>query len=377
MRKRCTCPPGSTSTAKLARSVGLVAYAAGMSRVTSIGGVFLRSRDPERLRSFYQSVLGFDLGSWGGATFPIHEGDRAGYQIWGAVSQSSTFLGGGERDVMVTLRVTDLESSLARARSHGADVLPRRVQRVQGKYAYLRDPDGTLLELWEPNPQDPQLRTASDEIDLRDPVARGLPAPRSVPRSSPRQLPDSPGTTSVAVVTAPAPVAAPTKSRAAVPVSLAALRTSGAEVGTLMQATTVPITSEQAWHAWTNPKLLASWWGACAARVDLRIGGRYEIDFISDAPEGNRGSEGSQILSYVPGRLLSFSWNAPPHMEMRGILTWVCVDFQPRDEGCVVEVQHSGFGTGPHWATYQAYLQGAWRRALHRFTRAAPTLRSY
>ena len=174
---------------------------------------------------------------------------------------------------------------------------------------------------------------------------------------------------------APKPVPAPRaagQERAPVPVSVVALRTAGAAVGTLRRQVVTPLDRRTAWRCWTDPDLVAAWWRAQRARVDLRIGGRYELEFLRDAPAGSRGTEGSQILSYVPGTMLSFSWNAPPHLSMRGILTWVSVTFEPVRGGTRVRVEHTGFGAGPHWVEYRHYLAGAWQRALHRFERFRP-----
>jgi uncharacterized protein YndB with AHSA1/START domain len=106
----------------------------------------------------------------------------------------------------------------------------------------------------------------------------------------------------------------------------------------------VAASPRDAWDAWVNPSRVVEFLGS-EARIDLRIGGRYEILFLLDAPEGQQGAEGCRILAYLPGEMLAFSWNAPPQLpEMRLVQT--------------------GFGDGPVWDADVAYFAAAWGRVL-------------
>jgi uncharacterized protein YndB with AHSA1/START domain len=104
------------------------------------------------------------------------------------------------------------------------------------------------------------------------------------------------------------------------------------------------------------------------ALVDLRIGGPYHIFFDTKADTGNQGSEGSQILSYVPNRMLSFSWNAPPRFaEERKYRTWVVITFDPIGENqTFVRLTHLGFGKGPKWAEFKQWSDASWAGLLKR-----------
>jgi uncharacterized protein YndB with AHSA1/START domain len=101
----------------------------------------------------------------------------------------------------------------------------------------------------------------------------------------------------------------------------------------LEKAVLVEATTEQVWRAWTTVEGVKTFFAA-DARIELRVGGEYEIYFDSDAPEGERGSEGCKILSYVPGSMLSFSWNAPPQFEKarEERAQWVVLFFLPVSE---------------------------------------------
>ncbi len=111
-----------------------------------------------------------------------------------------------------------------------------------------------------------------------------------------------------------------------------------------------------------------------AARIDLRPGGAFELYFTETAPEGSRGSETCTVLSYSPGEMLSFTWNAPPRFpHARGQHTWVIVDLQPAAlKQTLVRLTHLGFAeqAAAHpehieeWRQVRAYFEVAWGKVL-------------
>jgi uncharacterized protein YndB with AHSA1/START domain len=129
----------------------------------------------------------------------------------------------------------------------------------------------------------------------------------------------------------------------------------------------VAASPRDAWDAWVDPQRVVNFLGS-AARIDLAIGGRYEILFLLDAPEGQQGSETCRVLAYLPGEMLAFSWNAPPHMpEIRSRHTWVVVTFQGPAAGPTrIRLVQTGFGEGPMWDEDFAYFEAAWARVLVR-----------
>jgi len=119
-----------------------------MASVLGIGGVFIKSKDADALRAWYREMLGVEIQEWGGAQFWSTPGRT--YTVWSAFSAETKYFAPSERDVMVNLRVDDLDGLLAKLRAQGAHVLDRREESADGKFGYVVDPDGTLLELWEP-----------------------------------------------------------------------------------------------------------------------------------------------------------------------------------------------------------------------------------
>jgi catechol 2,3-dioxygenase-like lactoylglutathione lyase family enzyme len=117
-----------------------------MATVLGIGGVFVKSRDPDALRAWYRDMLGLEIHDWGGAQLP--SGAQA-YSVWSAFRADTAYFAPSDREFMINLRVDDLDELLARLRALGARVLDRREDGGDGKFGYVVDPDGTLLELWQ------------------------------------------------------------------------------------------------------------------------------------------------------------------------------------------------------------------------------------
>lgn len=126
------------------------------------------------------------------------------------------------------------------------------------------------------------------------------------------------------------------------------------------------------WKAWTTSQ---GWKQAMdlPLNIELRPGGPFEVWFAPDAPEGQRGSEGCKVLSYLPERMLSFSWNAPPkfpELRAKGASTIVVVEFEPFGEGFTkVSLTHHGWPQEPgelaeQWEGAFAYFTAAWPRVL-------------
>ncbi|MBY0113065.1 MAG: SRPBCC domain-containing protein [Phycisphaerales bacterium] len=95
--------------------------------------------------------------------------------------------------------------------------------------------------------------------------------------------------------------------------------------------------------------------------IDLRVGGAWEIYFGDD----KIGSNGCQVLSYIPNEMVSFSWNAPPKFAERAQRTWCVVHFTKDGEGkTTIRFQHSGFSDSGNWKEVQGYFEKAWPNVL-------------
>jgi catechol 2,3-dioxygenase-like lactoylglutathione lyase family enzyme len=131
-----------------------------MKRVTGIGGIFFKADDPDALGAWYRRHLGFDVQPWGGAPFLWNKRDRKqepGYTVWAPFAADTRYFEPSAKNWMINLRVADLDRVLAELRAEGVTVLERRDDTEQGRFGYIVDPEGTLVELWQPAADDPAL----------------------------------------------------------------------------------------------------------------------------------------------------------------------------------------------------------------------------
>ncbi len=117
-----------------------------MERVTGIGGIFLRARDPDGLRAWYASNLGVSLEEWGGCVFTAAGGDSTVWSIFDAGSDYWPL----PQQVMVNYRVDDLDAMLEQLRAAGAEVDDNVQEQEFGRFGWAVDPEGNRFELWQP-----------------------------------------------------------------------------------------------------------------------------------------------------------------------------------------------------------------------------------
>jgi len=126
-----------------------------MKRVVGIGGVFIKSRDPETLMAWYRTHLGMDIQDWGGMVFQWNTPESPisnGATVWSIFEESSEYFAPSEAQFMVNYRVEDLQAVLDALRVEGCDVDTRTEESEFGKFGWVMDPDGNRVELWEPPP---------------------------------------------------------------------------------------------------------------------------------------------------------------------------------------------------------------------------------
>jgi predicted enzyme related to lactoylglutathione lyase len=117
-----------------------------MKRVTGIGGVFLRARDPVALAGWYREHLGLDIESWNGAVLRASGGDST---IWSVFPAETEYFGRPDQQAMVNYRVDDLDAIVAQLRAAGVAV-DEPQDTENGRFAWASDPEGNRFELWQP-----------------------------------------------------------------------------------------------------------------------------------------------------------------------------------------------------------------------------------
>jgi predicted enzyme related to lactoylglutathione lyase len=122
-----------------------------MKRVTGIGGIFFKAKDPAGLRAWYKKHLGIDVQAWGGAAFTWTDdsGKPAnGTTIWSV--GDGEYFAPSTSPFMVNYRVADLAGLLQVLRQEGCNVLEKTDDSEYGKFGWVMDPEGNKVELWQP-----------------------------------------------------------------------------------------------------------------------------------------------------------------------------------------------------------------------------------
>lgn len=129
----------------------------------------------------------------------------------------------------------------------------------------------------------------------------------------------------------------------------------------LKETFSIPIS--KMWNLWTTHEGLKQFFGA-DNNVELKVGGSFEIYFILENPNGLKGSEGCKVLSFLPEKMISFSWNAPPHLpEVRNHehKCHVVIEFiEEENDGTTLVLNHLGWLEGKEWDETFDYFNKAW-----------------
>jgi predicted enzyme related to lactoylglutathione lyase len=121
--------------------------------VTGIGGVFFKSTsDHQRLAAWYRDNLGLTLEEWGGAIlkWPEDKAEDRGVTVWHVAERESKWFSPSTSSFMINYRVDDLTALLAQLERNGVQILKGPESEENGKFAWVMDPDGNKIELWEP-----------------------------------------------------------------------------------------------------------------------------------------------------------------------------------------------------------------------------------
>jgi len=120
-----------------------------MARITALGGVFFYSQNPQALAEWYRDTLGLSVEDWGGALIRA-DGNAPPHGVWAPFKQDTDYLAPSTREFMINFAVDDLDEFVALLEAKGVEVQGRQQMDGMGKFAWILDPDGTKIELWEP-----------------------------------------------------------------------------------------------------------------------------------------------------------------------------------------------------------------------------------
>ena len=123
-----------------------------MKRVTGIGGVFFKSDDPERLYAWYEEHLGLTRSSGEAVVFKWRQADDGteGQTVLAIFPRGTDYFHPSRSQFMLNFCVDDLDGLLTALRAEGVEVEEKIEQYDYGRFAWIRDPEGNRIELWEP-----------------------------------------------------------------------------------------------------------------------------------------------------------------------------------------------------------------------------------
>ena len=125
-----------------------------MAKVTGIGGVFFKSAgdNAPALAAWYSKHLSMPLENWGGAIlkWPDDKAEDKGLTVWSVAGKDSKWFSPSNSSFMINYRVDNLDELLAQLRAGGVEIIGGPESHENGKFAWIMDPDGNKVELWEP-----------------------------------------------------------------------------------------------------------------------------------------------------------------------------------------------------------------------------------
>jgi predicted enzyme related to lactoylglutathione lyase len=124
-----------------------------MKRVTGIGGIFFKAHDAEKLRKWYKKHLGLEAQGQSGVSFNWHDAEqpgKTGQTVWSVFPRDTDYFDPSNASFMINYRVENLDWLLEQPRDEGF-TSDRAIEEYEyGRFAWISDPEGNRIELWEP-----------------------------------------------------------------------------------------------------------------------------------------------------------------------------------------------------------------------------------
>lgn len=134
-----------------------------MAKVTGVGGVFFKSTgNGAGLAAWYSKHLGMPLEDFGGAIlrWSDDEAEDKGLTVWHVAEHDSQWFSPSTSSFMINYRVDNLGQLLEQLRAAGVEIIQGPESHENGKFAWIMDPDGNKVELWEPKVWDDKNKDA-------------------------------------------------------------------------------------------------------------------------------------------------------------------------------------------------------------------------
>lgn len=123
-----------------------------MKRVTGLGGLFFKANDPKAMYAWYEKHLGIQGVPGAGAMFNWRDAEdpqKTGMTVWSIFPQNTKYFDPSTAPFMMNFCVEDLTELLKLLREEGVAIDPKVEEHEYGKFAWITDPEGNRIELWE------------------------------------------------------------------------------------------------------------------------------------------------------------------------------------------------------------------------------------
>jgi predicted enzyme related to lactoylglutathione lyase len=124
-----------------------------MRRVNGLGGIFFKADHPDKLYAWYEKHLGLQRQAQEAVVFNWRQADdpgKSGMTVWAIFPKDTKYFDPSRSGFMMNFIVEDLDGLLAALREEGVEVDPKREEYDYGRFAWIMDPEGNRIELWEP-----------------------------------------------------------------------------------------------------------------------------------------------------------------------------------------------------------------------------------
>ena len=132
-----------------------------MAKVIGLGGLFFLCKDVDATRAWYTRVLGVEIDEYGGASFSQADAaaqfPKGARTIWAPFKAESDYFKPSDSDFMMNLMVDDLDAMIEQIKAEGVDLEGDPMTESYGKFAWVMDPDGRKVELWQPIESTPAM----------------------------------------------------------------------------------------------------------------------------------------------------------------------------------------------------------------------------
>jgi len=143
------------------------APAAPAKKVTSIGGIFFKCKDPKKMREWYETHLGFSTNQYGAVFEWRHGADSSqkGFTQWSPFNEKTKYFEPSTKDFMINYRVENLEVLVEQLKKDSVIITDKIETASYGKFVHIMDTEGNKIELWEPN--DIEYEKLGNQINAR------------------------------------------------------------------------------------------------------------------------------------------------------------------------------------------------------------------